>query len=192
MRSPIKTIIKNKTANYYRNRLASNVALNLAPEGQPGDSAEFFGDVFTSIDRLSASELLMGSVLAGNIEIEYVVDNVVSVSKNTDKPNYRGNSSILDAISAANGYTPLTVATVTTEPESAPAEVTPSTTKTEDKPAEPVAATNAAENEAPVKPGGPEQGDKEADKKPEASVEVTPAAAKTEDKPKRQRRIKVD
>lgn len=184
MRSPIKSIIRNKTNTYYRNRLASNVALNLAPAGSYGDSAEFLGDVFTMIDRVSASELLMGSVLAGNVEISYVIDSVVSATKNTDKPNYRGNSDITSKISEANGYK-----------EAPVVEVAPVATTVEkpkiivEKAPEPVV-------EAPAKPAV-EKAKAEAsvaleDSKPESTSEPEEPKADVAEKPKRQRKIKVD
>lgn len=176
MRSPIKSIIKNKTNSYYRNRLASNVALNLAPCGQDGDRAEFLGDVFTMIDRLSASELLMGSVLAGNIEVEYVIDSVVTANKNNDKPNYRGNADIYAAIEAANGCKPVI------EPVKAETPAVDEPKKEEAKAApvvEPV-TEQAPVIEEPVK----------VEEKPIESV--TTEEPKAEDKPRRQRKIKVD
>ena len=178
MRSPIKSIIKNKTNGYYRNRLASNVALNLAPCGQDGDRAEFLGDVFTMIDRLSASELLMGSVLAGNIEVEYVIDSVVTANKNSDKPNYRGNADIYAAIEAANGCKPAV------EPiKAAAATVEVEVPKKEEPEAAPVVEPEV--KQAPVV----EEPAKVEDKPAEPAAVEEP---KAEDKPRRQRKIKVD
>ena len=191
MRSPIKSIIRNKTNAYYRNRLASNIALNLAPAGMHGDSAEFLGDVFTMIDRVSASELLMGSVLAGNVEISYVIDSVVSAAKNTDKPNYRGNADITAKISDANGYKePVAIveAVKAVEPvavkEEAPVvkkAIEPTVTEVPIKP----------EEKEPAKAAEPEVVVEQPKLAKDSEVDDEPKAEAVE-KPKRQRKIKVD
>jgi hypothetical protein len=179
MRSPIKSIIRNKTNSYYRNRLASNVALNLAPCGQDGDSAEFLGDVFSMIDLLGASELLMGSVLSGNIEITYVVDSVVAVSKNTGKPNYRGSAKTYDAIEEANGYKK---PTVEVKKVVAPVAQVAEPKKVEAKPTPVVVEEPKVEETPVVEPVKVEE-------KPAETVTEEP---KAEEKPRRQRKIKVD
>ena len=173
----------------YRNRLASNVALNLAPAGQKGDSAEFLGDIFTMIDRASASDLLMGSVLSGNVELVYVIDNVASFTKNSDKPNFRGNTDALNKIGKANGYKPVV---------EKPAVVVDPVKAEAPKKAEPIEEPVKAET--PVVPqAAPEaKAIEPTPVKAEEPVKVAeepkqePVADKVEDKPKRQRKIKVD
>ena len=179
MRSPIKSIIRNKTNTYYRNRLASNIAMNLAPMGEAGDSVEFLGDVFTMIDRASASDLLMGSILSGNVELSYVIDNVVSFSANTDKPNFRGGAEARELIGKANGYcetevvAPVVAEVKKEEPkQEKPAQVVDPVVE------EPVKVEEPAEE--PVKEEAPQEEPKQ-----------EPAKV-AEDKPKRQRKIKVD
>lgn len=171
MKSPIRTIVKNKTDRVYSNRLSASVILNLRPSGEKGDLAEFFGDIFTMIDRDSAAEMLMVSALSGNVEISYIVDSVMTIGKNTDKPNFRGSITTQAAILKAN----------TDKVEATPAaKPAPGIEKKEgQKPVvEPIAEPAKAEPETV-----PAQ-------EPVAEEDKPAEAGKEAEKPRRQRKIK--
>ena len=179
MRSPIKTVIKNKTDKYYRIRLDDRVNLNLSPAGERGDTIEIEGDAFTLIDRTVPSDLFMDSILSGKLEASYIVDSVVPVTLNSGEANFKGAARVVEAINKANAGCTKQTDAKTKETTPVEAVEQPKVQEPVIEPAKPVDVEAVVENvEEPVTVS---EDTAETEDKPKA-----------EDKPKRQRKIKVD